>query len=56
MRPSVQPLLEIASLAKRYGDAVVFANVHLSVRAGEFVAILGESVRPPRTLAATLPV
>jgi putative ABC transport system ATP-binding protein len=36
-------VLEIASLAKRYGDAVVFANVHLSVRAGEFVAILGES-------------
>ena len=36
-------LLEIASLAKRYGDAPVFANVDLAVAAGEFVAILGES-------------
>ena len=43
MRPSAPAVLEIASLAKRYGDAAVFANVHLSVRAGEFVAILGES-------------
>ena len=36
-------LLEIASLAKRYGDATVFQNVDLAVKAGEFVAILGES-------------
>ena len=36
-------LLEIASLAKRYGEAPVFANVDLAVAAGEFVAILGES-------------
>ena len=36
-------LLEIGSLAKRYGDAPVFANVDLAVAAGEFVAILGES-------------
>ena len=37
------PLLEIGSLAKRYGEATVFANVNLAVEAGEFVAILGES-------------
>jgi putative ABC transport system ATP-binding protein len=37
------PLLEIASIARRYGDAPVFANVSLQVAAGEFVAILGES-------------
>ena len=37
------PLLEIASLSKRYGDAPVFRNVDLVVAAGEFVAILGES-------------
>jgi putative ABC transport system ATP-binding protein len=37
------PVLEIASLAKRYGESAVFANVNLVVRAGEFVAILGES-------------
>jgi putative ABC transport system ATP-binding protein len=36
-------LLEIEALAKRYGDAPVFANVDLAVAAGEFVAILGES-------------
>ena len=36
-------LLEIGSLAKRYGEAPVFANVDLAVAAGEFVAILGES-------------
>ncbi len=36
-------LLEIASLAKRYGDSTVFADVDLAVAAGEFVAVLGES-------------
>jgi len=36
-------VLEIGSLARRYGETAVFAQVHLSVRAGEFVAILGES-------------
>jgi putative ABC transport system ATP-binding protein len=36
-------LLEIASLAKRYGDSIVFAGVELRVGAGEFVAVLGES-------------
>ena len=35
--------LHISSLAKRYGDSVVFQNVSLSVAAGEFVAIVGES-------------
>jgi putative ABC transport system ATP-binding protein len=36
-------LLEIASLAKRYGDAPVFEGIDLIVGEGEFVAILGES-------------
>ena len=36
-------VLEIASLAKRYGEATVFANVKLVVHPGEFVAVLGES-------------
>jgi putative ABC transport system ATP-binding protein len=36
-------LLEIASLAKRYGETAVFADVQLAVHAGEFVAVLGES-------------
>ena len=36
-------LLQVESLAKRYGDATVFSGVDLSLNAGEFVAILGES-------------
>jgi putative ABC transport system ATP-binding protein len=37
------PLLEVASLAKRYGDTTIFEGVDLRVAGGEFVAILGES-------------
>ena len=37
------PALEIQSLGKRYGDADVFTGVSLTVAAGEFVAIVGES-------------
>jgi putative ABC transport system ATP-binding protein len=36
-------LLEVAGLAKRYGDTAVFAGVDLAVAPGEFIAILGES-------------
>ena len=36
-------LLQVHALAKRYGDATVFAGVDLNVAPGEFVAILGES-------------
>jgi putative ABC transport system ATP-binding protein len=35
--------LVIQSLAKRYGDTTVFANVSLTVARGEFVAIVGDS-------------
>ena len=35
--------LELANLAKRYGEFTVFSNVSLSVADGEFVAIVGES-------------
>ena len=35
--------LHVEGLAKRYGDATVFANVSLDVAPGEFVAIVGES-------------
>ena len=37
------PLLKVDSLAKRYGETTIFANVDLVVAPGEFVAILGES-------------
>lgn len=36
-------LLVVEGLAKRYGDATVFQNVHLAVAPGEFVAIVGDS-------------
>ncbi|KQP50066.1 ABC transporter ATP-binding protein [Pseudorhodoferax sp. Leaf274] len=37
------PALAVDGLAKRYGDATVFADVTLRVAPGEFVAIVGES-------------
>jgi putative ABC transport system ATP-binding protein len=36
-------MLEVQGLAKRYGEVEVFRDVTLSVAAGEFVAIVGES-------------
>jgi putative ABC transport system ATP-binding protein len=36
-------LLAVRSLAKRYGQSPVFSGVELTLAAGEFVAILGES-------------
>jgi putative ABC transport system ATP-binding protein len=36
-------LLAVNALAKRYGEATVFSHVDLTLAAGEFVAILGDS-------------
>jgi len=36
-------ILQVDDLAKRYGDTPVFDRVSLSLRAGEFVALVGES-------------
>ena len=41
--PIAEPLLEVDALAKRYGDATIFAQVDLRLARGEFVAVLGES-------------
>ncbi|HEY2561266.1 MAG TPA: ABC transporter ATP-binding protein [Caldimonas sp.] len=38
-----EPVLAITGLAKRYGASTVFANVDLTLAAGEFVAVVGES-------------
>ncbi|MBL0944673.1 MAG: ABC transporter ATP-binding protein [Hydrogenophaga sp.] len=35
--------LRVEGLAKRYGDTLVFGNVHLQLEPGEFVAVVGES-------------
>lgn len=35
--------LVVANLSKRYGEAVVFSQASLTVKPGEFVAIIGES-------------
>jgi putative ABC transport system ATP-binding protein len=35
--------LLVANLSKRYGEAVVFSQASLTVKPGEFVAIIGES-------------
>jgi putative ABC transport system ATP-binding protein len=37
------PLLQIDGLSKRYGQTAVFSGVSLTLRRGEFVALLGES-------------
>src|SRR3954470_5471524 len=41
--PAAVPLLEVAGLAKRYGDVPVFTDVSLVMQRGELVALLGES-------------
>ena len=35
--------LEVQALSKRYGDKAVFSDVSLQVKAGEFIAIMGDS-------------
>ncbi len=37
------PVVSLTGLGKRYGDVAVFEGVNLSVQAGEFVAIVGDS-------------
>jgi putative ABC transport system ATP-binding protein len=38
-----QSLVQVQDLAKRYGPATVFEQVHCEIRPGEFVAVVGES-------------
>jgi polar amino acid transport system permease protein len=42
--------VEIRDLGKRYGEHVVFSNLHLSIRTGEVIALLGPSGTGKSTL------
>ncbi|MDT8997667.1 ABC transporter ATP-binding protein [Paucibacter sp. APW11] len=44
------PLLEARAIAKRYGDTPVFAELSLTLQAGELVALIGESGSGKSTL------
>ncbi len=41
--PSTAPLLDVRDLQRRYGEVAVFSHINVQVRAGEAVAIMGES-------------
>jgi putative ABC transport system ATP-binding protein len=43
MGMSASPIVQIQGLAKNYGQTRVFSGVNLSVAAGQFVAIVGDS-------------
>lgn len=47
---SVQPIIEIGNLVKRYGDQTVLNNLSLSVRTGELLVVLGASGSGKSTL------
>ena len=49
-RPVTKPLLEIRSVAKRFGKLEVLRNISLQVAEGEFLTILGESGSGKTTL------
>ena len=44
------PLLEVASLRKRYGDQFALADVSFSVRAGEILGLIGPNGAGKTTL------
>lgn len=43
LHPTPAPMLDVRDLSKRYGEVAVFRNVSFAVRAGEFVAVVGDS-------------
>ena len=49
-KPAPEPLLDIHSIAKRFGSAAVLRNVSLQVAQGELLTILGESGSGKTTL------
>ncbi|MGR9014864.1 MAG: ABC transporter ATP-binding protein [Gammaproteobacteria bacterium] len=49
-----QPLLELKSVCKSYGNAAILNNINLSIKDGEFVAIVGFSGSGKTTLISTI--
>ncbi|MDI1229736.1 MAG: ABC transporter ATP-binding protein, partial [Methylobacter sp.] len=49
-----QPLLELKAVCKSYGAASILNNINLSIKAGEFVAIVGFSGSGKTTLISTI--
>lgn len=49
-----QPLLELKSVCKRYGENSILNNINLSIKEGEFVAIVGFSGSGKTTLISTI--
>ncbi len=49
-----QPLLELKSVCKSYGENSILNNINLSIKAGEFVAIVGFSGSGKTTLISTI--
>ncbi|MBC8378995.1 MAG: ABC transporter ATP-binding protein [Methylobacter sp.] len=49
-----QPLLELKSVCKSYGNASILNNINLSIKEGEFVAIVGFSGSGKTTLISTI--
>ncbi|MDO9169007.1 MAG: ABC transporter ATP-binding protein [Methylobacter sp.] len=49
-----QPLLELKAVCKSYGAASILSNINLSIKAGEFVAIVGFSGSGKTTLISTI--
>ncbi len=51
---SHQPLLELKSVCKGYGTASILNNINLSIKEGEFIAIVGFSGSGKTTLISTI--
>ncbi len=49
-----QPLLELKSVCKSYGENSILNNINLSIKAGEFIAIVGFSGSGKTTLISTI--
>jgi nitrate/nitrite transport system ATP-binding protein len=49
-----QPLVELKNVCKSYGAASILKNINLSIKEGEFIAIVGFSGSGKTTLISTI--